>query len=155
MDEKFENQQSSFSAIAKDICSTVFESLWKLLRNKWKNKVRDYQSWKLIRVCFRNRWWVWSMQIFKCKITRKNQIQNTTLFNKALIFDGFKSKWSLCSVRWNNLIRKRNASWGWIEYPPLLQLTEYSDYKRNKKCNAIIVRFTTFVYRARKNQKQC
>ena len=34
MDEKFENQQSSFSAIANDICSTVFESFEKFIKEQ-------------------------------------------------------------------------------------------------------------------------
>ena len=44
MDEKFEHQQSYFSAMAEDICLTVFESFEKLSRSKWKNKMREYQS---------------------------------------------------------------------------------------------------------------
>ena len=34
MDEKFENQQSSFSAIAKNIFSTVFESFEKIIKEQ-------------------------------------------------------------------------------------------------------------------------
>ena len=34
MDEKFENQQSSFSAIEKDICSTAFESFEKIIKEQ-------------------------------------------------------------------------------------------------------------------------
>ena len=34
MDEKFENQQSSFSAIANDICSTVFESFEEFIKEQ-------------------------------------------------------------------------------------------------------------------------
>ena len=34
MDEKFENQQSSFSAIANNICSTVFESFEKFIKEQ-------------------------------------------------------------------------------------------------------------------------
>ena len=44
MDEKFENQQSFFSAIAKDICSTVFESFEKIIKEQMENKMRKYQS---------------------------------------------------------------------------------------------------------------
>ena len=38
MDEKFENQQSSFSAIAKDICSTVFESFEKIIKEQMEKQ---------------------------------------------------------------------------------------------------------------------
>ena len=34
MDEKLENQQSSVSAIANDICSTVFESFEKFIKKQ-------------------------------------------------------------------------------------------------------------------------
>ena len=34
MDEKFENQQSSFSAIEKDICSTVFDTFEKTTKEQ-------------------------------------------------------------------------------------------------------------------------
>ena len=34
MDEKFENQQSSFSAIAKNIFSTVFDSFEKIIKEQ-------------------------------------------------------------------------------------------------------------------------
>ena len=44
MDEKFENQQSSFYAITKDIFLIVFENLNKIIKDKWKNKMREYQS---------------------------------------------------------------------------------------------------------------
>ena len=38
MDEKFENQQSSFSAIAKDIWSTVFESVEKIIKEQMEKQ---------------------------------------------------------------------------------------------------------------------
>ena len=34
MDEKFENQQGSFSAIAKDICLTLFESFERIIKEQ-------------------------------------------------------------------------------------------------------------------------
>ena len=38
MNEKFYNQQSYFSAIAKDICSTVFESFEKIIKEQMENQ---------------------------------------------------------------------------------------------------------------------
>ena len=38
MDEKFKNQQSFFSAIAKDICSTVFESFGKIIKEQMEKQ---------------------------------------------------------------------------------------------------------------------
>ena len=38
MDEKFENQQSSFSTIAKDICSTVFKSFEKIFKKQMQKQ---------------------------------------------------------------------------------------------------------------------
>ena len=38
MDEKFKNQQSSFSAIAKDICSIVFQSLEKIIKKQMEKQ---------------------------------------------------------------------------------------------------------------------
>ena len=38
MDEKFENQQSSFSAIAKDIWLTVFESVEKIIKEQMEKQ---------------------------------------------------------------------------------------------------------------------
>ena len=38
MDEKFENQQCSFSAIAKDICSTGFESFEKIVKEQMEKQ---------------------------------------------------------------------------------------------------------------------
>ena len=38
MDEKFENQQSTFSAIAKSICLTVFESFEKIIKDQMKKQ---------------------------------------------------------------------------------------------------------------------
>ena len=38
MDEKFENQQSSFSAIAKDIYSTVFNTFEKIIKEQMGKK---------------------------------------------------------------------------------------------------------------------
>ena len=44
MDDKFENQQRNFPAIAKDIFSTLLKSFEKLSRSKWKSKMREYES---------------------------------------------------------------------------------------------------------------
>ena len=38
MDEKFENQQSSFSAIAKDIYSTLFNTFEKIINEQMEKK---------------------------------------------------------------------------------------------------------------------
>ena len=38
MDEKFENQQRSFSTIAKDICSTVFKSFEKSFKKQMQKQ---------------------------------------------------------------------------------------------------------------------
>ena len=38
MDKKFENQPSSFSAIAKDICLTVFESFEKIIKEQMEKQ---------------------------------------------------------------------------------------------------------------------
>ena len=38
MDKKFENQPSSFSAIAKDICLTVFESFEKIIKEQMEKR---------------------------------------------------------------------------------------------------------------------
>ena len=37
-DEKFENQRSSFSAIPKDICATVFESFEKIIKEQMEKQ---------------------------------------------------------------------------------------------------------------------
>ena len=38
MDEKFENQQRSFSTIAKDVCSTVFKSFEKIFKKQMQKQ---------------------------------------------------------------------------------------------------------------------
>ena len=38
MDEKFENKQSVFSAIMKDICSSVFESFEKIIKKQMEKQ---------------------------------------------------------------------------------------------------------------------
>ena len=38
MDEKFENQQSSLSAIAKDICSIIFKSFEKIIKEQMEKQ---------------------------------------------------------------------------------------------------------------------
>ena len=38
IDEKFKSQKSSFSAIAKDICSTVFESFENIIKEQMEKQ---------------------------------------------------------------------------------------------------------------------
>ena len=45
MNEKSENQQSPFLAIAKDICSTVFEGFEKIIKEQMEeNILREYKA---------------------------------------------------------------------------------------------------------------
>ena len=123
MNEKFQNQQSSFSAIAKDICSIVFENVGKfikkLIENWWKH-------------CFRNKWWIWSMQTLQCKTGRKNDY----IFRYIKeMFDG-KLKRNKGELDNSNTINDRDHQ----------AVSKYLDYVRNGKYKAI--RFTTFRHRA-------
>ena len=74
MNEKFENQLSSFSAKAKNICSTNFESFENIIEKQTENErtsklapdkcllqeqLTNLQSWQ-------------SMQTFQCKLLRNN-----------------------------------------------------------------------------------
>ena len=82
MNEKFENQLSSFSAKEKNICSTVFESFEKIIEKKTENEgtsklaadkcllqeqLTNLQSWQ-------------SMQTFQCKILRNNWSSTDSAF---------------------------------------------------------------------------
>ena len=56
IDEKFENHQSYFLAIAKDICSTVFESFEKVIKEQMEKQYERISKLEAdLSVCFSNR----------------------------------------------------------------------------------------------------
>ena len=135
MDEKFENQQSFFSAIAKDICSTVFDKCLlqeqvmslKHANLQMQNSKEELEQYGR-RLCLR---------INGVPVKSDETSDDVLKYIKEMFDEG--------ELDFSDTVIDRAHRIG----------PEYSDYKTKKKCKAIIVRFTTFrhrtlVYRARK-----